>query len=50
MDFTLQQIATRIKQAKNVLIMTHMRPDGDAFGSALALSAALDFFNIPNQV
>ena len=50
MDFTLQQIATRIKQAKRVLIMTHMRPDGDAFGSALALSAALDFFNIPNQV
>ena len=33
-----------------MLIMTHMRPDGDAFGSALALSAALDFFNIPNQV
>ena len=50
MDFTLQQIATRIKQAKRVLIMTHMRPDGDAFGSALALSAVLDFFNIPNQV
>ena len=50
MDFTLQQMATRIKQAKSVLIMTHMRPDGDAFGSALALSAALDFFNIPNQV
>ncbi|MBO5737035.1 MAG: bifunctional oligoribonuclease/PAP phosphatase NrnA [Clostridia bacterium] len=50
MDFTLQQMATRIKQAKSVLIMTHMRPDDDAFGSALALSAALDFFNIPNQV
>ena len=50
MDYTLQQIATRIKQAKSVLIMTHMRPDGDAFGGALALSAALDFFKIPNQV
>ena len=50
MEYTLQQIATRIKQAKSVLIMTHMRPDGDAFGSALALSAALDFLKIPNQV
>ena len=50
MDYTLQQIATRIKQAKSVLIMTHMRPDGDAFGSALALSSALEFFKIPNQV
>ena len=47
---TLQQIAERIKSAKSVLIMTHMRPDGDAFGSSLALSAALDFFKTPNQV
>ena len=50
MDCTLQQIALRIKQAKSVLIMTHMRPDGDAFGSAFSLSAALDFLKIPNQV
>ena len=50
MDCTLQQIAARIKQAKSVLIMTHMRPDGDAIGGALALSTALDFFKIPNQV
>jgi len=47
---TLQQIAERIKSAKSVLIMTHMRPDGDAFGSSLALSTALDFFKTPNQV
>ncbi len=47
---TLQQIAARIKQAKNVLIATHMRPDGDAYGSALALSCALNFLKIPNQV
>ena len=50
MDCTLQQIAERIKQAKRVFIMTHMRPDGDAIGSALALSAALDFCKTPNQV
>ena len=50
MDYTLQQIAQRIKQAKSVWIMTHMRPDGDAIGSALALSCALDFLKIPNQV
>ena len=35
MEYTLQQIAGRIKQAKSVLIMTHMRPDGDALGGAL---------------
>ena len=50
MQHTLQQIADRIKQAHSVLIMTHMRPDGDAIGGALALSRALDFLKIPNQV
>lgn len=50
MQHTLEQIAGRIKQAKSVVILTHMRPDGDAFGSALALSCALDFLKIPNQV
>ncbi len=50
MECTLQQIASRIKQAKRVLITSHSRPDGDALGGALALSTALDFLNIPNQV
>lgn len=50
MDCTLQQIAERIKKAKNILIVTHMRPDGDAFGSSLGLSAALDNLKISNQV
>ena len=27
-----------------------MRPDGDAFGSAMALSCALDYLKIPNEV
>ncbi len=47
---TLQQIAEQIKSAKNVLIMTHMRPDGDAYGSALALGCALDYLKTPYQV
>ncbi len=50
MEHTLQEIAKRIRRAKSVLIMTHMRPDGDAYGSALALSCALDNLNISNQV
>lgn len=50
MEHTLEQIANKIKSAKSVAIFTHMRPDGDAFGSALALSAALDFLKTPNQV
>lgn len=33
-----------------MLIVTHMRPDGDAIGGALALSRALDFLKIPNLV
>lgn len=50
MDCTLTQIANRIKQSKSVAIFTHMRPDGDALGSAMSLSNALDFLKIPNQV
>ncbi len=50
MEQILQRIAERIKQAKSVVIMTHMRPDGDAYGSALALSCALDYLKTPYQV
>lgn len=50
MDCTLSQIADRIKRAKNVLICTHMRPDGDALGGALALGRALDFLKTPYHV
>lgn len=50
MEQNLQTIAQRMKQAKSVLILTHMRPDGDAYGSALALSCALRFLGIENQV
>lgn len=50
MNCSLEQIANKIKRAKNVLIIGHMRPDGDAFGSALALSNALDGLGIDNEV
>ncbi len=50
MDTCMQQIANRIKQAKNVLICTHMRPDGDAFGSAFSLACALQYFGISYEI
>lgn len=37
----LERIAKALQQAKKIVVVTHMRPDGDAFGSALALTAAL---------
>ncbi len=50
MKDSLGQITNRIKSAKCVLIVGHMRPDGDAFGSALALACALDWLGIENEV
>ncbi len=50
MNATLEEIASRIRAARSAAILTHMRPDGDAFGCALALSAALDALGIPNRV
>ena len=50
MNCSMEQIANRIKSANNVLIIAHMRPDGDAFGSALSLSSALDNLGIANEV
>lgn len=47
---TLQEIAGKLKRAKNVGIFTHVRPDGDAYGSALALSLALNKLSIPSYV
>lgn len=47
---TLEEIAEKLKNAKSVGIFTHLRPDGDAYGSALALSLALDKLSIPNCV
>lgn len=37
----LQQIVNLIKQSENILVLGHANPDGDAIGSALALTLAL---------
>ena len=39
---TLDNILEEIKQAKNIVILTHESPDGDAVGSALAVKLALE--------
>lgn len=46
----METVANKLKKANRVAIFTHMRPDGDAIGSALALSAALDALHIENEV
>lgn len=50
MGNTLEQIADRLRRAKSVAIFSHMNPDGDAYGSALALARALEFFGAKTQV
>ncbi len=47
---TLSEIADVIRHLKSAVIFTHMRPDGDTLGSAMALSRALFLLNIPNEV
>ena len=44
---SLLEIYERIKSSKNVLIITHRSPDGDAIGSANALSLIIKKLNIP---
>ena len=44
------QLVARVSQSKNVLIGTHLNPDGDAIGSALAVSQWLDNLGIANEV
>lgn len=46
----LDEIAKRIKQARRVVIFSHMRPDGDAVGSSLALACALDKLGVECEV
>lgn len=44
------EFARVVKSAESVLIGTHLNPDGDALGSALAVSHYLDYLGIPNDV
>lgn len=47
---SLKEIARVIKSGKSAVIFTHMRPDGDTIGSAMALSRALSLLGIENEV
>src|ERR1700730_16902165 len=44
------QFQKEIEAASSVLIGTHMNPDGDALGSALAMSHYLDRLKVRNEV
>jgi phosphoesterase RecJ-like protein len=46
----LARAAAVLKGARSVVIGSHVDPDGDAVGSALALAAALDLADIPVTV
>lgn len=39
---TLETIASELRDAKSVVLLTHEKPDGDAVGSSLALARSLD--------
>ena len=47
---TLEEIAGILKRLKSAVIFTHMRPDGDTLGSALALHRALSLLKINSEV
>ncbi len=46
MNNNLKYIYEEIKKAKNVLILTHLNPDGDAIGSMLSLKLIIESLNI----
>jgi phosphoesterase RecJ-like protein len=46
----IQGFRDELTGAPSVLIGTHLNPDGDALGSALAMSLYLDSLKIPNEV
>lgn len=47
---SLSQIAKNLKQAKNVAIFFHVRPDGDSIGSGIALWLALKSVGVKADV
>ena len=47
---SLKEIAAILKKCKSAVIFTHMRPDGDTLGCAVALSRALSLLEIQNEV
>ncbi len=47
---TFAELKARALAARGVLVGTHLNPDGDALGSALAFSLWLDGLGVPNEV
>jgi bifunctional oligoribonuclease and PAP phosphatase NrnA len=39
---TLEQVASRLRTARRVVVLTHVKPDGDALGSTLAATRTLN--------
>ena len=46
----LSTIANRLKNEKSVAVMCHIRPDGDAIGSAVALYLSLNKIGVKTDV
>jgi phosphoesterase RecJ-like protein len=44
---SIADIAARLRSARSVVVLTHMKPDGDAAGSSLALTRALNLTGTP---
>jgi len=49
-DAQVAEFQAAVRTATSVLISTHLNPDGDALGSALAMSHYLDQLGVPNEV
>lgn len=47
---TLEAVGAALRSAAHVVIASHVDPDGDAIGSCLGLSHALDTIGVPNTV
>ena len=47
---SVQQAAEWIQQAQRIVVLTHMAPDGDAMGSALAMYNFLAFSPQPSEI
>ena len=47
---SLSELSSKLKNEKRVVLICHIRPDGDTLGSALALSKALEYLGIEADV
>ena len=47
---TVEEIACVLQDAKDVLILTHSKPDGDALGTSLGLHRGLRQLGVPSMV